>query len=157
MMAGQPLPLELLLISPPIFPTFQLFDPSSFLSLFCFFNLNVFMLVNWAEDSLKREPRSKVRHADIQASKVCVICFLSFTLIWSSCHFMSFSLLLLVVANIIHTILGPRPMLKMLLDAQGGFFFFFYPFSFNCWMTIWICFCISVASDNILSLFNCFK
>ncbi|KAG6533296.1 T-complex protein 1 subunit gamma-like [Zingiber officinale] len=46
------------------------------------------------KDSLKRESGSKVRHANIQASKA--------------------------VADIIRTTLGPRSMLKMLLDAAGG-------------------------------------
>nr|CAD1829924.1 unnamed protein product [Ananas comosus var. bracteatus] len=48
----------------------------------------------WAEDSLKRESGSKVHHANIQAAKA--------------------------VADIIRTTLGPRSMLKMLLDAGGG-------------------------------------
>ncbi|KAI7728709.1 hypothetical protein M8C21_019080 [Ambrosia artemisiifolia] len=46
------------------------------------------------KDSLTRESGSKVHHANIQASKA--------------------------VADIIRTTLGPRSMLKMLLDAQGG-------------------------------------
>ncbi|KAL1551914.1 T-complex protein 1 subunit gamma, variant 2 [Salvia divinorum] len=46
------------------------------------------------KDSLKRESGSKVHHANIQASKA--------------------------VADIIRTTLGPRSMLKMLLDAAGG-------------------------------------
>ncbi|XVE98875.1 hypothetical protein REPUB_Repub03eG0146700 [Reevesia pubescens] len=46
------------------------------------------------KDSLKRESGTKVHHANIQASKV--------------------------VADIIRTTLGPRSMLKMLLDAAGG-------------------------------------
>ncbi|XP_056172573.1 T-complex protein 1 subunit gamma [Syzygium oleosum] len=46
------------------------------------------------KDSLKRESGSKVHHANIQASKA--------------------------VADIIRTTLGPRSMLKMLLDASGG-------------------------------------
>ncbi|XP_043700719.1 T-complex protein 1 subunit gamma-like isoform X2 [Telopea speciosissima] len=46
------------------------------------------------KDSLKRESGSKVHHANIQASKA--------------------------VADIIRTTLGPRSMLKMLLDAGGG-------------------------------------
>ncbi|KAJ1403965.1 TCP-1-like chaperonin intermediate domain superfamily [Sesbania bispinosa] len=46
------------------------------------------------KDSLKRESGSKVQHANIQASKA--------------------------VADIIRTTLGPRSMLKMLLDAGGG-------------------------------------
>uniref|UniRef100_A0A2N9IL82 T-complex protein 1 subunit gamma n=1 Tax=Fagus sylvatica TaxID=28930 RepID=A0A2N9IL82_FAGSY len=46
------------------------------------------------KDSLKRESGSKVQHANIQASKA--------------------------VADIIRTTLGPRSMLKMLLDAAGG-------------------------------------
>ncbi|CAI0431716.1 unnamed protein product [Linum tenue] len=45
-------------------------------------------------DSLKRESGQKVHHANIQASKA--------------------------VADIIRTTLGPRSMLKMLLDASGG-------------------------------------
>ncbi|KAK9180594.1 hypothetical protein WN943_029805 [Citrus x changshan-huyou] len=47
-----------------------------------------------SEDSLKRESGTKVHHANIQASKA--------------------------VADIIRTTLGPRSMLKMLLDASGG-------------------------------------
>ncbi|XP_021801901.1 T-complex protein 1 subunit gamma-like, partial [Prunus avium] len=47
-----------------------------------------------AEDSLKRESGTKVHHGNIQASKA--------------------------VADIIRTTLGPRSMLKMLLDAGGG-------------------------------------
>ncbi|MED6119998.1 T-complex protein 1 subunit gamma [Stylosanthes scabra] len=46
------------------------------------------------KDSLKRESGTKVHHANIQASKA--------------------------VADIIRTTLGPRSMLKMLLDAAGG-------------------------------------
>ncbi|KAK8663764.1 hypothetical protein V6N13_083569 [Hibiscus sabdariffa] len=46
------------------------------------------------KDSLKRESGSKVHHANIQASKA--------------------------IADIIRTTLGPRSMLKMLLDAAGG-------------------------------------
>ncbi|KAA3479815.1 T-complex protein 1 subunit gamma [Gossypium australe] len=46
------------------------------------------------KDSLKRESGTKVHHANIQASKA--------------------------VADIIRTTLGPRSMLKMLLDASGG-------------------------------------
>ncbi|CAN1312188.1 T-complex protein 1 subunit gamma [Linum perenne] len=46
------------------------------------------------KDSLKRESGQKVHHANIQASKA--------------------------VADIIRTTLGPRSMLKMLLDASGG-------------------------------------
>nr|ACJ85688.1 unknown [Medicago truncatula] len=46
------------------------------------------------KDSLKRESGPKVHHANIQASKA--------------------------VADIIRTTLGPRSMLKMLLDASGG-------------------------------------
>ncbi|KAJ8623993.1 hypothetical protein MRB53_032523 [Persea americana] len=46
------------------------------------------------KDSLTRESGSKVHHANIQASKA--------------------------VADIIRTTLGPRSMLKMLLDASGG-------------------------------------
>ncbi|KAH0435235.1 hypothetical protein IEQ34_020983 [Dendrobium chrysotoxum] len=46
------------------------------------------------KDSLKREQGSKVQHANIHASKA--------------------------VADIIRTTLGPRSMLKMLLDASGG-------------------------------------
>uniref|UniRef100_A0A7N2LIV1 T-complex protein 1 subunit gamma n=1 Tax=Quercus lobata TaxID=97700 RepID=A0A7N2LIV1_QUELO len=46
------------------------------------------------QDSLKRESGSKVQHANIQASKA--------------------------VADIVRTTLGPRSMLKMLLDAGGG-------------------------------------
>ncbi|WZY74243.1 hypothetical protein YC2023_006483 [Brassica napus] len=46
------------------------------------------------KDSLKRESGTKVHHGNIQASKV--------------------------VADIIRTTLGPRSMLKMLLDAGGG-------------------------------------
>ncbi|XP_073008595.1 T-complex protein 1 subunit gamma [Typha latifolia] len=46
------------------------------------------------KDSLKRESGSKVHHANIQAAKA--------------------------VADIIRTTLGPRSMLKMLLDAAGG-------------------------------------
>ncbi|CAL5184986.1 unnamed protein product [Lathyrus oleraceus] len=46
------------------------------------------------KDSLKRESGAKVHHANIQASKA--------------------------VADIIRTTLGPRSMLKMLLDASGG-------------------------------------
>ncbi|THG03389.1 hypothetical protein TEA_026028 [Camellia sinensis var. sinensis] len=46
------------------------------------------------EDSLNRESGSRVHHANIQASKA--------------------------VADIIRTTLGPRSMLKMLLDAAGG-------------------------------------
>ncbi|KAL7083926.1 hypothetical protein ACP275_14G192200 [Erythranthe tilingii] len=46
------------------------------------------------KDTLKRESGSKVQHANIQASKA--------------------------VADIIRTTLGPRSMLKMLLDASGG-------------------------------------
>jgi len=45
-------------------------------------------------DSLKRESGRKVHHANIQAAKA--------------------------VADIIRTTLGPRSMLKMLLDASGG-------------------------------------
>jgi T-complex protein 1 subunit gamma len=47
-----------------------------------------------AGDSLKRESGTKVHHANIQAAKA--------------------------VADIIRTTLGPRSMLKMLLDASGG-------------------------------------
>lgn len=39
---------------------------------------------------------------------------------WSSFHFIAFSLVLQAVADIIRTTLGPRSMLKMLLDASGG-------------------------------------
>ncbi|KAG4941845.1 hypothetical protein JHK87_045716 [Glycine soja] len=46
------------------------------------------------KDSLKRESGSKVRYAIIQAAKA--------------------------VADVVRTTLGPRSMLKMLLDAQGG-------------------------------------
>ncbi|XP_039034494.1 T-complex protein 1 subunit gamma-like [Hibiscus syriacus] len=46
------------------------------------------------KDSLKRESGTKVHHANIQASKA--------------------------IADIIRTTLGPRSMLKMLLDAAGG-------------------------------------
>ncbi|XP_020571877.1 T-complex protein 1 subunit gamma-like [Phalaenopsis equestris] len=46
------------------------------------------------KDSLKREQGNKVQHANIHASKA--------------------------VADIIRTTLGPRSMLKMLLDATGG-------------------------------------
>ncbi|KAF8396533.1 hypothetical protein HHK36_018157 [Tetracentron sinense] len=46
------------------------------------------------KDSLTRESGRKVQHANIQASKV--------------------------VADIIRTTLGPRSMLKMLLDTGGG-------------------------------------
>lgn len=46
------------------------------------------------KDSLTRESGNKVHHANIQASKA--------------------------VADIIRTTLGPRSMLKMLLDASGG-------------------------------------
>ncbi|KAL8522471.1 hypothetical protein ACS0TY_012583 [Phlomoides rotata] len=51
-------------------------------------------LASTSEDSLKRESGSKVHHANIQASKA--------------------------VADIVRTTLGPRSMLKMLLDASGG-------------------------------------
>ena len=80
------------------------------------------MFVNWAEDSLKRESGTKVHHANIQASKVCVICFLRFTFLSNSYHFIAFPfpLVLQAVADIIRTTLGPRSMLKMLLDASGG-------------------------------------
>ena len=47
-----------------------------------------------AGDSFKRESGRKVHHANIQAAKA--------------------------VADIIRTTLGPRSMLKMLLDASGG-------------------------------------
>ncbi|GFZ03721.1 TCP-1/cpn60 chaperonin family protein [Actinidia rufa] len=50
--------------------------------------------LEYAEDSLNRESGSRVHHANIQASKA--------------------------VADIIRTTLGPRSMLKMLLDASGG-------------------------------------
>ncbi|KAL5973578.1 T-complex protein 1 subunit gamma [Asimina triloba] len=50
--------------------------------------------LNCAEDSLTRESGRKVHHANIEASKA--------------------------VADIIRTTLGPRSMLKMLLDAAGG-------------------------------------
>lgn len=108
-------------------------------------------MVNWAEDSLKRESGSKVHHANIQASKVCVIFFLRFTFIWSSCHFIPFPLILQAVADIIRTTLGPRSMLKMLLDAQGGVSIFSFSFEKKkkkliSSMIIWSYFCIACKS-----------
>ncbi|KAK9104489.1 hypothetical protein Scep_021333 [Stephania cephalantha] len=86
------------------------------------------------EDSLTRESGSKVHRANIQASKVnntvdVYVIFHRQSMLWS------FSLetvlvgftypragfaIVAAVADIIRTTLGPRSMLKMLLDAAGG-------------------------------------
>ena len=70
---------------------------------------------------MKRESGTKVHHGNIQASKVYkVFSFLCLVVASFSGLNHWFSLCLQVVADVIRTTLGPRSMLKMLLDAGGG-------------------------------------